>query len=457
MRDDRRMAAAAKSVDGFYATFVVTRYSPHVVRWAARRRITPNQVTAASLGLAVVAAAAFATGGRPGLIVGAVLVQVAFTADCVDGQLARYTATSSRLGAWFDAVSDRLKELVVYAGLAVGGARGGATDIWVLAACALALQALRHQSGLSFSAQHEPTAATPPQTAPSTDTATQRVGAAGVRAADALERSWLRWVKRIIVLPIGERFALISVTAPVFGPRAVFVVLLAWGAIAATYMAGGRVLRSLAGTGGATGTTTHDHPSRRVATSGDLLSSFRDDGPLALALRRITPGRVPAVTSTVLGCVALAAGLLMDSAQTGLRTVAGVCAFVVLGAVSGAARVDGPLRWTVPPLLHAGEYATLIVLGWRTGGLPVAFVLLAVIAYHHYDVIYVRGSIHLPRPVDLLAGGWDGRTLALTIAALAAVFTPAAGVLAAWSAVLASVASVWWARTLAGDGGTATL
>jgi hypothetical protein len=54
-----------------------------------------------------------------------------------------------------------------------------------------------------------------------------------------------RWAKRIVSLPIGERFALIAVTAAVWGPRATFVALLAWGGLAASYQLAGRLLRSL--------------------------------------------------------------------------------------------------------------------------------------------------------------------------------------------------------------------
>jgi len=247
--DDPRMDVAVKDDDGFFATFFVSSWSPHVVRWAAARRVTPNQVTALSIALAVAAAAAFATGARAGLLTGAVLVQLAFVADCVDGQLARYTGTGTPLGAWLDAVSDRGKELVVYTGLAVGGAQTGVADIWLLAACAVALQALRHQADFAYAARRTSEEVPDDGTGP----AARHVGAAGVRTAATLEGSPLRWVKRIVVLPIGERFALISVTAAVAGPRTTFIALLAWGAVAAVYMVSGRVLRSLADGGGGPG------------------------------------------------------------------------------------------------------------------------------------------------------------------------------------------------------------
>ncbi|MGH3328048.1 MAG: CDP-alcohol phosphatidyltransferase family protein, partial [Streptomycetales bacterium] len=56
---------------------------------------------------------------------------------------------------------------------------------------------------------------------------------------------WLYWPKRIFVLPIGERFALISVTAAVWNPRVTFLALLSWGSVALAYGLAGRFLRSV--------------------------------------------------------------------------------------------------------------------------------------------------------------------------------------------------------------------
>ena len=119
------LESAVKSTDGFFTTFFVSPYSKYIARWAARRGFTPNQVTTVSMLLGVLAAAAFATGERWGLVAGAVLLQVSFTTDCVDGQLARYTRQFSRLGAWLDSVFDRGKEYVAFAGLAIGAAPHG--------------------------------------------------------------------------------------------------------------------------------------------------------------------------------------------------------------------------------------------------------------------------------------------------------------------------------------------
>lgn len=222
--DDRaRLDAAVKSDDGPFTTFLVSPYSRYVARWAAGRGLTPNVVTSASLVLGLAAAAAFATGSRVGLVCGAVLLQVAFTADCVDGQLARYTTNYSVLGAWLDGVFDRVKEYAVFAGLAAGSVRGFGDDVWALAAAALVLQTARHAMDLSWAAT---------------------LRAAG-EARPPPARTPAYWLRRVLPLPIGERFALISMTAAVWTPRVTFVLLLGWGGLAAVYGVAGKARRSV--------------------------------------------------------------------------------------------------------------------------------------------------------------------------------------------------------------------
>jgi phosphatidylglycerophosphate synthase len=237
--------SAVKSDDGFFTTFFVSPYSRFIARWAARRGLTPNQVTTASMLLGLVAAAAFATGDRWALIAGAVVLQISFTLDCVDGQLARYTRTFSPLGAWLDSIFDRAKEYAVFAGLAIGASQTG-DDVWLLAGCALALQTVRHMILFGYRDAQE-RVADPPQ--PPIEQPSDELGATAAGDREPLGRlsrtPAVEWPRRMIPFPIGERFAVISVTAALFTPRTTFVVLLAWGGVAAAYTFSGRVLRSI--------------------------------------------------------------------------------------------------------------------------------------------------------------------------------------------------------------------
>jgi hypothetical protein len=261
------LESAVKSSDGFFTTFFVSPYSKYIARWAARRGLTPNQVTTVSMLLGVLAAAAFATGERWGLIAGAVLLQLSFTTDCVDGQLARYTRQFSKLGAWLDSVFDRTKEYLAFAGLAIGAAHMG-DQVWVLACAAITLQTVRHSSDFAYMAVANTALTVTPQTpieqpldyAGAAAEARRRAREAGetpVAAkrplASRILSTWqkldragaLRWVKRMAAFPIGERFAVISITAALFTPRVTFIAWLAWGGVALLYTQTGRVLRSL--------------------------------------------------------------------------------------------------------------------------------------------------------------------------------------------------------------------
>jgi hypothetical protein len=257
--------SAVKGTDGFFTTFFVSPYSRYIARWAARRGLTPNQVTTASVFIGLLAAAAFATGERWGLIAGAVLLQLAFTTDCVDGQLARYTRTFSKLGAWLDSVFDRTKEYLAFAGLAIGASRMG-DPVWLLACAAITAQTVRHMSDFAFGTSQQQAIRTTVH--PPLDQSLDSAGAAAAArrngdappepprersAADRALAAWrrldrapgVRWGKRILSFPIGERFALISVTAAFFTPRTTFVVLLSCAAVAGIYTQTGRVLRSV--------------------------------------------------------------------------------------------------------------------------------------------------------------------------------------------------------------------
>jgi hypothetical protein len=267
VNEDRvRLEAAVKSDDGFFTTYAVSSYSAHVAKVCARLRLTPNMVTSISMAIAVVSAVWFSAGTRTGQILGAILLYLAFLFDCVDGQLARYTRQFSTLGAWLDATFDRAKEYTVYAGLAVGStaaASGSAVhggDVWPLAVAALTVQTVRHMIDFSFSAakQDAPPAPRPtlPLTGPSDSwrpPARPRArGAAGLGrlvmvVSSRTERiPGLHWAKKIVILPIGERFALIALTAAIWNAKVTFLSLLVWGSLAALYTLTGRVLRSLA-------------------------------------------------------------------------------------------------------------------------------------------------------------------------------------------------------------------
>ncbi|MFG2344298.1 DUF5941 domain-containing protein [Streptomyces phaeochromogenes] len=395
-----RLRTAVKSRDGFFTTYCISPYSRYLARWCARRGFTPNQVTTASLITALIAAGCAATGTRAGYVAAGLLLLFSFVLDCTDGQLARYSLQYSTLGAWLDATFDRAKEYAYYAGLALGAARGG-DDVWALALGAMVLQTCRHVVDFSFNeANHDATANTSPTAALS-----GRLDSVG----------WTVWLRRMIVLPIGERWAMIAVLTAVTTPRITFYALLIGCAFAATYTTAGRVLRSLT------------RKAQRTDRAAQALADLTDSGPLAEFLARLTRGvrlSGPAVVALVAGALVVGASWL--SPYGSWWPVLGAGVYVLLSPVALQRPLKGALDWLVPPFYRAAEYGTVLVLAAKAdvnGALPAAFGLVAAVAYHHYDTVYrIRGNAGAPPHWLVRAiGGHEGRTLLVTV--LAALLT----------------------------------
>ncbi|WP_181803042.1 DUF5941 domain-containing protein, partial [Streptomyces shenzhenensis] len=418
-----RLKSAVKSRDGFFTTFFISPYSRYIARWCARRGLTPNQVTTASLLTALIAASCAATGTRIGFVAAGALLICSFVLDCTDGQLARYSLQYSTLGAWLDATFDRAKEYAYYAGLALGAARGG-DDVWALALGAMILQTCRHVVDFSFNeANHDATANTSPTAALS-----DRLDSVG----------WTVWVRRMIVLPIGERWALIAVLTAATTPRITFYVLLAGCAFAATYTTAGRVLRSLT------------RRATRTDRAAKALADLADNGPLAGLSARVLrrASKLPAVLWTAAGSALLLLAAAIDG--PGPVLVGSAVIYVLISSEAVVKPLKGALDWLVPPFLRAAEYGTVLILASKAGvngALPAAFGLVAAVAYHHYDTVYrIRGNAGAP-PVWLVRaiGGQEGRVLLVTVLATvltAAQFKVALTVLAVAVAGLVLVESI---------------
>jgi hypothetical protein len=401
---DERIAQlqANRADDGFYSTFVVRKASKPLTRIALRMGLTPNSVTLMSFAIGIAAAAAFAVGDRWALVLGAVLLQVSLVVDCVDGEVARATRQFSALGAWLDASTDRVKEFLAYAGLAYGAARFGA-DIWWLAVVLVVLQTTRHMSDYDFSRVQRLREAQVPVRDVRLDDDGAGGSAGGWSVGGAMEmstrlnrRDAIRWVKRAIHLPIGERWLIISVFAALLGPAWALGVLLCAGLLAFAYVMTGRVLRTFTWRG--------PTPDAGVL----LLRRQGDSGPL----------------------MSLVAGAVPDHMRT------------LWWASRGG--------WAIPPALRLVELGVVAVVA--LGAFPsvtvIAFWWMAIVAFHHYDTLYraMQGS-GSPRWLTWMGLGWDGRTVVALVLAAVGVSALTLGLTwGAWLmlALFVVVSSVQW-------------
>ena len=321
-----RLKLANRANDGFFSVFVLRRFSK-LLTWAAVKiGATPNQVTLASFAIGLYAAYLFALGDTWSLIGGAILLQVSIIVDCVDGELARYTRKFSELGAWLDAITDRVKEYAVFLGLAYGAFVQHGQNLWLLAAVLMAIQTFRHLSDYNFSqvvkaraVESEPV---PVDFMSEWDGITAQLEQVDPEADEpSLAKKRIRyWLGKIIIFPIGERWLAISFTAAVGGAMFTFTLLPLLALFSMIWVYRVRLYKTI------------DMAKTRIASP--VISLQLDLGfPVKTFFKR--------------------------------------------------------LDWLEPSLLRALELGVLIVLFAITGNLGVAsFVILFSIAFNHYDNLY---------------------------------------------------------------------
>ncbi len=104
-----------KRKDAWWTVAVIDPLAAPLLRaLLAKRWITANRLSAASLAVALAAGAAFAA---ERLVAGALLFQLSFLLDCMDGKLAHSRGQSSRYGGYVDSLVDAFRVVACFAGL----------------------------------------------------------------------------------------------------------------------------------------------------------------------------------------------------------------------------------------------------------------------------------------------------------------------------------------------------
>ena len=228
---------------------------------------------------------------------------------------------------------------------------------WALAIAAMTLQTVRHMTDTWYGVLHDEAARRPRAAAGAGGGIGDRLNAASTRVqADTGSVSY--WLKRTVVFPIGERWALIALTVALFNPLVSLIAVLVWGVLAFAYTGALRTLRAR---------------WMRVPVLDTVDATLhRDDGPLARWLPVVRPmGPLALAVVAALGpAVLLVAALLAATRRTGC---AGRCRWRCWCCWS-AAWARGrrtTVRWTgwCPAALRAAEYLFAIAVG-VVGGAP---------------------------------------------------------------------------------------
>lgn len=126
-----------KSHDSIVAVLFTGRLARVLIPYAERAEVTPNQITMASLAITLLATPFIALGQRKAWILAAVLVQVGFVLDCLDGQLARATGRTTDFGRYLDSLTDLVKIFSLISAMTVALLHhGGGTPACALGALA---------------------------------------------------------------------------------------------------------------------------------------------------------------------------------------------------------------------------------------------------------------------------------------------------------------------------------
>ena len=213
-----RLKLANRANDGFFSVFFLRKFSK-LFTWAAvRLKMTPNQVTLISFAVGLYSAYQFSQGTFWSIFAGAVLLQLSIIIDCVDGELARYTRQFSQLGAWLDAITDRIKEYLVFFALAYGAAQDG-RDLWIPAMGMMLFQTFRHISDYNFARINKIRSS-------HLEPLDFEIKSDGYINTEREKKSRFEyWSKKAVQFPIGERWLVISASSVIGGAAFTFTIM----------------------------------------------------------------------------------------------------------------------------------------------------------------------------------------------------------------------------------------
>ena len=141
-------AASKPAVMGPVEVLFNRRLSTLLTRLLVRTPLTPNQVSVLSFLVILPGAYLLSTGERLALIGAGLLIQLSFTLDCCDGELARLRGLSTPFGAWLDGLLDRVAELVLCLALGRALEHQGEPRAYLYALVAFASLAMTHLATL---------------------------------------------------------------------------------------------------------------------------------------------------------------------------------------------------------------------------------------------------------------------------------------------------------------------
>ncbi|MBB6555413.1 DUF5941 domain-containing protein [Nonomuraea rubra] len=162
--------------------------------------------------------------------------------------------------------------------------------------------------------------------------------------------------------------------------------------------------------------------------------AYRDDGPLSRAMGLLVAGQLPPLPPVIAGTFVTGVLLLLGVAGTDGLAVFAPAVTLLLAGPGSTHPHDGRFDWLVPPILRLIEYTFVAAVGFAHQVHPLMiFVLLAALAFHHYDLVYrLRQHVYPPPWLATLGLGWDGRMMVVSLVALSGWLTGGYALLAVY-------------------------
>ena len=443
----QRLRGASRGGDGFFSTYAVRPVSRRITAAGLRHDWQPNVVTVVSLLMGVLAALLVATGWWWAWVVAAVVLLLALAVDCVDGEIARFTRRFSPLGAFLDAVGDRVKEYAVLAAVAAVAVREGQPG-WPVAIATMVAVTVRHLENDTYDHRIGFARASVADLLPVD--APRDLGTEGTRTqlapAPTRRQVVVFWAKKVIHLPIAERYLLIALTLLTRRPMLVLWVLLVATIVAVAWTQGGRVAAVVVGRDRTWASVPRTEGPGHVDEQLDL-------GPLA---RAAAVGRGSFWTGLAGVLVLLvAAPLALWADLPGVALAAAVVGSLMVGQ-GWQPPLHHPLDWQAPAALWVAESLVVALLVHHTAGVMSAagYASLCAVAYHRYDTLYRQRDPGAAPPAWLSTAGLgvDGRLVLLLVVAwlVPGALVPLLWVAAVYLAVLyVAESATGWHRWIA--------
>ncbi len=102
--------------NGYISKHINRKMSEPMAHLLAKTKVTPNQMSWAAFGIALLSLVSFVLGHN---IIAGLLVQLSSIVDGIDGSLARLKGMTSEFGGFLDSVLDRYADILIVLGLTI--------------------------------------------------------------------------------------------------------------------------------------------------------------------------------------------------------------------------------------------------------------------------------------------------------------------------------------------------